>query len=177
MAGPKQSPVGAFPGSRTRGHRRHTPRGPGALRGAVQRHEPFPPILGSMAADSVHLDAQPGALSTGPHRRGTEQTEREKGRKPRPLAEAWSSRGKGTSCDGAWLPACRPHRHLSVATLPAAAAGAGLPGARGPGRRLPGQAPSRAPQGLVKVVYTGWSQLLLGLWAGGTGSPLSSGEA
>lgn len=33
------------------------------------------------------------------------------------------------------------------------------------------------PQGRVRVVYTGWSQLLLGLCAGGIESPLSSGEA
>lgn len=32
------------------------------------------------------------------------------------------------------------------------------------------------PQGLVRVVYTGWSQLLGGLWAGGTERPLSRGE-
>lgn len=33
------------------------------------------------------------------------------------------------------------------------------------------------PQGRVRVVYTGWSQLLLGLCAGGMESPLSSDEA
>lgn len=35
---------------------------------------------------------------------------------------------------------------------------------------------STMPQGRVRVVYTGWSQVLLGLWAGGMDSPLSSGE-
>ena len=39
---------------------------------------------------------------------------------------------------------------------------------------LPGP---QGPQGLVSVVYTGWSQLPGGLWAGGTERPPSRGEA
>lgn len=42
------------------------------------------------------------------------------------------------------------------------------------GTECPGM---QQPQGRVRVVYTGWSQLLLGLCAGGMESPLSSGEA
>lgn len=50
---------------------------------------------------------------------------------------------------------------------------------RDKGSPPPKQAPSVwpwCPQGLVRVVYTGWSQLLGGLWAGGTERLLSKGE-
>lgn len=49
-----------------------------------------------------------------------------------------------------------------------------LPGRGGP-RLAP--LPRPHPQGLVRVVYTGCSQLLGGLWAGGTDKPPSRGEA
>lgn len=107
---------------RTRGHRRDTSRGP---RGSPETSGSFPPVLGSMAADSIHRNKNPGTLSTGLTEGGLNkrlsvlgETE---GENPRLSAEEWSSRGKRTSCDKAWLPARRPHRHLSVAMSPAAA--------------------------------------------------------
>ena len=73
-----------------------------------------------------------------------------------------------------------PRQALDAATAPALAAPSETPEAR---VSLPGEAvlgrplPLPHPQGLVRVVYTGCSQLLGGLWAGGTDRPPSRGEA
>lgn len=74
-----------------------------------------------------------------------------------------------------------PRQALDAAAAPALAAPSETPEAcvSLPGRSSPRPAPLPRLhlQGLVRVVYTGCSQLLGGLWAGGTDRPPSRGEA
>lgn len=68
----------------------------------------------------------------------------------------------------------------SLTSAPPCETGGSSRPCRDPGCPSPTPVPSprpRRPQGLVRVVYTGWSQLPGGLWAGGTERPLSRGEA